>query len=341
MVYQPRNVLVTGGAGFIGSTYVHHLLAAESAVRVVTLEALTYAGNRANLDGLPDPGRHRFVHGSINDGELVRRLLREHAIDTLVNFAAESHVDRSIAGPAAFVRTNVDGTFALLEAARDVWQGEQALAGEALAMTRRFHHISTDEVFGDLAPEAAPFSEASPYAPRSPYAASKAAADHLVRAWHTTFGLPAIITACSNNYGPRQHDEKFIPVVIAACRAGRAIPLYGDGAQRRDWLHVDDHCRGLLLALRALPPGSTRVIGGGQECSNLDLAGRLCALLDAALPASAPHARLLAHVADRPGHDRRYAIDASLLRADTGWRPRVAMEDGLAATVHWYLTRPA
>jgi dTDP-glucose 4,6-dehydratase len=341
MPYQPRNILVTGGAGFIGATYVHHLLAAEPAARVVTLDALTYAGDRANLDGLPDPARHRFVHGSINDGDLVRRLLREHAIDTVVNFAAESHVDRSIAGPAAFVRTNVEGTFALLEAARDVWQGEQGLSGEVLAGARRFHHISTDEVFGDLAPAAPPFTEASPYAPRSPYAASKAAADHLVRAWQATFGLPVLITACSNNYGPRQHGEKFIPVVIAACRAGRPIPVYGDGAQRRDWLHVDDHCRALLLALGALPPGSTRVIGGGGECSNLELVHRICTLMDEALPASAPHARLVAHVDDRPGHDRRYAIDAARLRADTGWTPRVGLDRGLAETVRWYLTRPA
>lgn len=341
MTYQPRNVLVTGGAGFIGSTYVHHLLAAMPAARVVTLDALTYAGDRANLDGLPDPSRHCFVHGSINDGDLLRRLLREHAIDTVVNFAAESHVDRSIAGPAAFVRTNVDGTFALLEATRDIWIGEQGLSGAALAAARRFHHISTDEVFGDLAPGAPAFTEASPYAPRSPYAASKAAADHLVRSWQVTFGLPAIITACSNNYGPRQHGEKFIPVVIAACRAGRAIPVYGDGEQRRDWLHVDDHCRGLLAALAVLAPGESRVIGGGLECGNLELARRICVVMDGILPAAAPHAHLLTHVADRPGHDRRYAIDASRLRSETGWRPEVGLDAGLVATVRWYLARPA
>lgn len=341
MSYQPRNVLVTGGAGFIGATYIHRLLASAPAVRVVNLDALTYAGNPAHLDGLPDPARHSFVTGSINDGALVRRLLREHAIDTVVNFAAESHVDRSIAGPAAFIRTNVEGTFALLEAVREVWRDEQGLDAEALAASRRFHHISTDEVYGDLAPDAPAFTEQSPYAPRSPYAASKAAADHLVRAWTATWGLPTLVSACSNNYGPRQHAEKFIPVIIASCRAGRFIPLYGDGAQRRDWLHVDDHCAALLAVLRGAAPGSSWNIGGGHECSNRELVLRLCAIMDGLLPSGAPHARLLRHVADRPGHDRRYAIDASRLRRELGWVPAVDFDAGLAATVRWYLSRPA
>lgn len=341
MSYQPRNVLVTGGAGFIGATYIHRLLASAPAVRVVNLDALTYAGNPAHLDGLPDPARHSFVTGSINDGALVRRLLREHAIDTVVNFAAESHVDRSIAGPAAFIRTNVEGTFALLEAVREVWRDEQGLGAEALAASRRFHHISTDEVYGDLAPDAPAFTEQSPYAPRSPYAASKAAADHLVRAWTATWGLPTLVSACSNNYGPRQHAEKFIPVIIASCRAGRFIPVYGDGTQRRDWLHVDDHCAALLAVLRGAAPGSSWNIGGGHECSNRELVLRLCAIMDGLLPSGAPHARLLRHVADRPGHDRRYAIDASRLRRELGWAPAVDFDAGLAATVRWYLSRPA
>lgn len=341
MSYQPRNVLVTGGAGFIGATYVHRLLASAPAVRVVNLDALTYAGNAAHLDGLPDPARHTFVTGSINDGALVRRLLREHAIDTVVNFAAESHVDRSIAGPAAFIRTNVEGTFALLEAVREVWRDEQGLGAEALAASRRFHHISTDEVYGDLAPDAPAFTEQSPYAPRSPYAASKAAADHLVRAWTATWGLPTLVSACSNNYGPRQHAEKFIPVIIASCRAGRFIPVYGDGTQRRDWLHVDDHCTALLAVLQRAAPGSSWNIGGGHECSNRELVQRLCAIMDGLLPSGAPHARLLRHVADRPGHDRRYAIDASRLRRELGWAPAVDFDAGLAATVRWYLSRPA
>lgn len=339
MSFTPRRVLVTGGAGFIGATYVHRLLAAWPEVRVITLDALTYAGSLDNLAGLPDPARHRFVQGSINDGELVRRLLRDEAIDTVVNFAAESHVDRSIAGPAAFLRTNVDGAFCLLEAAREVWCQEQGLAGEALSATRRFHQISTDEVYGELAPHAPAFTEHSPYAPRSPYAASKAAADHLVRAWAATWGLPVLVTACSNNYGPRQHAEKFIPVIIGACRAGRPIPVYGDGSQRREWLHVDDHCDALLAVLGRAAPGTTWNIGGGHECGNLELAYRICALMDGLHPAGAPHADLVRHVADRPGHDRRYAVDASRLRHALGWRPRVAFDAGLAATVHWYLVR--
>lgn len=339
MSYHPRHLLVTGGAGFIGASYVHHLLRADSGMRIVTLDALTYAGSRDNLAGLPDTGRHVFVEGSINDGALVRQLLREHAIDTVVNFAAESHVDRSIAGPSAFVRTNVEGTFVLLEAVREVWCHEQGLAGADLATQRRFHHISTDEVYGELAPGAPAFTEQSPYAPRSPYAASKAAADHLVRAWAATWGLPTLVTACSNNYGPRQHAEKFIPVIIASCRAGRPIPVYGDGAQRRDWLHVDDHCRALEAVLRGAAPGSTWNIGAGSDCANLDLVRQVCALMDELAPAGAPHADLVRHVPDRPGHDRRYSVDASRLRRELGWAPQVALDHGLRETVCWYLSR--
>ncbi len=337
MSFHPRHLLVTGGAGFIGATYVRQMLSRDPALRIVTLDALTYAGSLDNLRDLPDPGRHRFVQGSINDGERVKSLLREHAIDTVVNFAAESHVDRSIAGPSAFIRTNVEGTFSLLEAVREVWLGEQGLAGPELAAGRRFHHISTDEVYGDLAPGAAGFTEQSPYAPRSPYAASKAAADHLVRAWAETWGLPTLVTACSNNYGPRQHAEKFIPVIIASCQAGCPIPVYGDGTQRRDWLHVDDHCRALDTVLRQALPGTSWNVGGGHECGNLDLVQRVCAVMDALQPAGAPHARLIRHVTDRPGHDRRYAVDASRLHRELGWTQQVDFAAGLAATVRWYL----
>lgn len=336
MSFHPRHLLVTGGAGFIGATYVRQMLARDPALRIVTLDALTYAGSRDNLRDLPDPSRHTFVQGSINDGERVKSLLRAHTIDTVVNFAAESHVDRSIAGPSTFIRTNVEGAFTLLEAVREVWLGEQGLAGAELAAGRRFHHISTDEVYGDLAPRAAGFTEQSPYAPRSPYAASKAAADHLVRAWAATWGLPTLVTACSNNYGPRQHAEKFIPVIIARCQAGRPIPVYGDGAQRRDWLHVDDHCRALDAVLRQVGPGTSWNIGGGHECGNLELVQRVCAIMDTLLPAGAPHARLIRHVTDRPGHDRRYAVDASRLRRELGWAPQVDFAAGLAATVRWY-----
>lgn len=339
MSFVPRHVLVTGGAGFIGASFVHHLLATDPGVRIVTLDALTYAGHRDNLAGLPDPDRHDLVEGSINDGELVRRLLREHAIDTVVNFAAESHVDRSIAGPSAFIRTNVEGTFTLLESVRDVWIGEQGLAGTALAARHRFHHVSTDEVYGDLPVGAPAFTEQSPYAPRSPYAASKAAADHLVRAWTATWGLPTLITACSNNYGPRQHAEKFIPVVIGSCLARRPIPVYGDGLQRRDWLHVDDHCRAIDTVLRQADPGSTWNIGGANEQVNLELVKRICALMDEMVPAGAPHGDLVRHVPDRPGHDRRYEVDASRLRHELGWSPRVDFEAGLRETVRWYLAR--
>lgn len=338
MSFTPRSLLVTGGAGFIGSNYVRHMLATDPALRIVTLDALTYAGRRENLHDLPGADRHVFVHGDINDAVLVQQLLREHEIDTVVNFAAETHVDRSIAGPAAFIRTNVQGTFVLLDAVRQVWMLEQGLEGAALDARRRFHHIGTDEVYGSLLPDAPAFTEDSPYAPSSPYAASKAAADHLVRAWRATWGLPVLLTACSNNYGPRQHAEKFIPMVIRHCREGLPIPVYGDGRQVRDWLHVDDHCRALDLVLRQGRTGVSYNVGGGNEWRNLDLVRLLCRLLDARLPAGAPHERLIRLVADRPGHDRRYAVDASRLCAELGWTPRLDFEVGLAATVAWFLT---
>ena len=325
--HQPRNVLVTGGAGFIGSNFVHAMLARHPDWQLVTLDSLTYAGSLKNLEGLPDPRRHRFVQGDICDGPRVASLLREFSIDTVVHFAAESHVDRSIAGPEAFVRTNVVGTQTMLEAARQHWQ-RPGWNGPA-----RFHHVSTDEVFGQLGPDDPPFDEETPYRPNSPYAASKAASDHLVRAYGHTYGLPFTLSNCSNNYGPRQHAEKFIPTVIRACLQQRPIPVYGTGRNVRDWLHVDDHGEAVDLILREAPDGSTWCIGGGCEVENLTLADRLCALMDRRRPAGAPHRRLITRVTDRAGHDFRYAIATQRIESQLGWRPRRTFDDGLAQTV--------
>ncbi len=327
-----KNVLVTGGAGFIGSNFVRYLLAAAPDVRVITLDALTYAGSLENLRGLPDESRHTFVRGDICDGNLVERLLREHEIDTVVHFAAESHVDRSILGPAPFIQTNVVGTFTLLEAARAVWKGN--FDG------KRFHHVSTDEVFGSLGPDDPPFCETTPYAPRSPYSASKAASDHLVRAYFHTYGLPVTITNCSNNYGPYQFPEKFIPLMILNALEGKSLPIYGDGRQIRDWLYVEDHCEAIYRVLEAGRPGETYNIGGGNQPCNLDIARQICALLDEFHPAGAPHERLITHVPDRPGHDRRYAMDIRKIQRELGWSPRHDLASGLRATVRWYLDHP-
>jgi dTDP-glucose 4,6-dehydratase len=328
-----RNVLVTGGAGFIGSNFVRALLAAEPGARVVNLDALTYAGSRENLRDLPDPERHELVEGDICDAPLVERLLRERVIDTIVHFAAESHVDRSILGPAPFVRTNVVGTLCLLEAARQVWQ-ERGGRPDAF----RFHHVSTDEVFGSLEPGDPPFAETTAYAPRSPYAASKAASDHLVRAYAHTYGLPVTISNCSNNYGPFQFPEKLIPLAILRALEGERIPVYGDGRQVRDWLHVEDHCEALLLVLRAGRLGETYNVGGGNQPTNLDVLHALCGILDARAPRpEGGRATLLEFVTDRPGHDRRYAMDATKIARELGWRPRHTLEAGLSATVDWYL----
>ncbi|TCO80509.1 dTDP-glucose 4,6-dehydratase [Plasticicumulans lactativorans] len=339
MSYQPRNVLVTGGAGFIGANYVRHLLGADPTVKVVNLDALTYAGSLDNLVDLPDPERHVFVHGDICDRALVERLLREHVIDTVVHFAAESHVDRSISGPGAFVRTNIEGTYTLLEAARQYWLGEQGLTREAAASIRRFHHISTDEVYGTLGATDPAFTETTPYAPNSPYSASKAASDHLVRAYFHTYGLPVTTTNCSNNYGPWQHGEKFIPTVIRSCLQGRPIPVYGDGSNIRDWLYVEDHCRGIERVIRDGRLGETYNIGGCNEWKNLDIVRLICELLDARRPAQAPHAQLISFVTDRPGHDWRYAIDATRMRAELGWSPAETFDTGIVKTVDWYFER--
>jgi len=325
-----RSILITGGAGFAGSHFVRLLLAAEPEARVVTLDLLTYAGSRDNLRDLPDPSRHTFVQGDINDAALLDELFARHEFDALVNFAAESHVDRSILGPGAFLQANVNGAFQLLEAARRHWTDPRG---------RRFLQVSTDEVFGELGPDDPPWDESSPYAPRSPYAASKAAADHLALAYHHTYGLEVLLGRCSNLYGPYQHPEKLIPLVIERALSGQPVPLYGDGQQMRDWLYVEDGCAGLLAVLRAGRPGQAYNLGGGHQPTNEALVRRICDLLDGRLPGSPhrPFSRLIRRVADRPGHDRRYALDTARARAELGWRPRVPLEEGLNRTVDWYL----
>ncbi len=330
-----RNILVTGGAGFIGSHFVHYTLGEWPDIRLVTLDALTYAGSLDNLDGLPDPSRHVFVEGDICDRQLVDDILQTHEIDTIVHFAAETHVDRSIAGSSAFIRTNIVGAHTLLEAARGYWLHEKSLTSEYC----RFHHVSTDEVYGDLDPGDSPRTETSPYAPNSPYAASKAASDHLVRAWGRTYGLPYTITNCTNNYGPRQFPEKLIPLVIGNAVAGKEIPVYGDGRQVRDWLHVIDHCTALLDVLTHGKNGETYHIGGGNQPTNMDIVTMICDLLDRMLPESpfVPHRGLIVYVGDRPGHDRRYALDTAKIQTELGWHPTHTLENGLMETVRWYL----
>jgi dTDP-glucose 4,6-dehydratase len=332
-----NNILVTGGAGFIGGNFVLHMLA-ESDARIVNLDRLTYAGNLDTLAGVLEHPRHVFAQGDIADRELVTRLLREHAVDAVVNFAAESHVDRSIDGPAAFIETNVVGTFNLLDCARDYWRELDEPSRRAF----RFLHVSTDEVYGSLGPTGA-FTETTPYAPNSPYSASKAASDHLVRAWHHTYGVPVLTTNCSNNYGPYQFPEKLIPLMIAKACTGEPLPIYGDGGNVRDWLYVADHCRAIARVLEAGRPGEVYNVGGNSEKTNLEVVDTLCALLDEALPDSPhrPHAALKQFVTDRPGHDRRYAIDASKLKRELGWEPRETFDSGLRQTVEWYLGNQA
>ena len=329
--------LVTGGAGFIGGNFV--LDAVRNGVRIINLDALTYAGNRDTLAALEDgpavAGRdHVFVHGDIGDGALVARLLAEHRPDAVINFAAESHVDRSIDGPAAFVQTNVVGTLALLEAVRDYWK---PLEGDAKA-SFRFLHVSTDEVYGSLG-ETGKFTETTAYAPNSPYSASKAASDHLVRAFHHTYGLPVLTTNCSNNYGPYQFPEKLIPLVIARALAGEPLPVYGDGKNVRDWLYVGDHCSAIRAVLERGRVGETYNVGGDAEKQNIEVVETICALLDARRPRAdgKPRASQVTYVTDRPGHDRRYAIDASKLKDELGWAPAHSFEQGIADTVDWYL----
>ena len=326
-------ILVTGGAGFIGANFVLDWIA-ETSEPVVNLDKLTYAGNLETLISLADDARHVFVQGDICDRALVDRLLAEHRPRAIVHFAAESHVDRSIHGPGKFMRTNVEGTFTLLEAARAYWG---ALEGEERS-SYRFLHVSTDEVYGSLAPDAPAFTEAHAYQPNSPYSASKAASDHLVRAWHHTYGLPVVTTNCSNNYGPYQFPEKLIPLMIVNALAGKSLPVYGDGMNVRDWLYVKDHCSAIRAVLAGGRLGETNNIGGWNEMPNVAIVNTVCALLDALRPAAqGSYAQQITYVKDRPGHDRRYAIDARKIERELQWRPAETFETGIRKTVQWYL----
>jgi dTDP-glucose 4,6-dehydratase len=341
------SLLVTGGAGFIGANFVHHRLTHHPGEPVVVLDALTYAGNLASLDAVRARSELTFVHGDIRTPGLAQRLLREHRITTIVHFAAESHVDRSIHGPDTFIETNVLGTHELLKAARQVWLDEHAAPADV-----RFHHVSTDEVYGSLDPDGPPFREDTAYAPNSPYAASKAASDHLVRAYHHTYGLPVTTSNCSNNYGPFQFPEKLIPLMLVNALEGKPLPVYGDGLNVRDWLYVEDHCRAVERVLAAGRPGETYAVGGRNEWKNIDIVRLLCELVDEAFaadpklplrfprcPAAArrPCADLITYVTDRPGHDRRYAIDATKAERELDWRPLETFESGVRKAIAWYL----
>jgi dTDP-glucose 4,6-dehydratase len=346
MNFEPHNLLITGGAGFIGSNFVHHWLANSREGKVVVFDALTYAGNIDNLSDVKASPRYLFVRGDICDEAAVRSLLQQHKVDTLVHFAAESHVDRSILGPDDFIRTNVVGTHSLLKAAKALWIDQKQVPAH------RFHHVSTDEVYGSLGPNDAPFHEESPYAPNSPYSASKAGSDHLVRAYHETYGLNTTLSNCSNNYGPYQFPEKLIPLTVVNVLLGKAIPVYGDGLQIRDWLHVEDHCAAIGLALTKGEPGAVYNIGGNSETTNIHLVRTLCDLVDQRLGAHSRYrdafpaspvfkgkqaVELISHVRDRPGHDRRYAINYSKAARDLAYSPARDLKSGLASTVDWYL----
>ncbi|GAB4384627.1 MAG: dTDP-glucose 4,6-dehydratase [Elainellaceae cyanobacterium] len=334
LIRTPRKILITGGAGFIGSNFVHHWCNQYPGDRVIVLDALTYAGNRNNLAELEGRANLKFVEGDICDRALIDRLLQEELIDTVAHFAAESHVDRSILGPGEFVRTNVVGTFTLLEAFRQYWQTNDR------PEHYRFHHVSTDEVYGSLEPTDPAFSETTPYAPNSPYSASKAGSDHLVRAYYHTYGLPTLITNCSNNYGPYHFPEKLIPLMCINILLGKPLPVYGDGQNIRDWLYVGDHCSALDVVIHRGTPGETYNIGGNNEVKNIDLVQKLCALMNELAPdlPVQPAETLITFVKDRPGHDRRYAIDATKIRTELGWSPSVTVDEGLRRTVEWFLS---
>ncbi len=329
-------IFITGGAGFIGSNFVLDWVA-ETGETVVNFDKLTYAGNLNNLDSLAGDARHIFVRGDICDSDQVLALLHQHRPRAIVHFAAESHVDRSIHGPGEFINTNINGTFALLEAARAYWS---PLAAEAKAAFR-FLHVSTDEVYGTLGPNDAPFTETTPYAPNSPYSASKAASDHLVRAYHHTYALPVLTTNCSNNYGPYHFPEKLIPLMIANALAGKPLPIYGDGLQVRDWLYVRDHCAALRRVLAAGIPGEVYNVGGWNEMANIDVVHALCDILDREAPKAGSYRDQISYVTDRPGHDRRYAIDASKLERELHWKPTETFVSGIEKTVKWYLSNQA
>ena len=340
---EPRRILITGGAGFIGSNFVHHWCQHYPEDRVVVLDALTYAGNRATLADLEGTANFRFVQGDICDRPLVESLLREESINTVAHFAAESHVDRSILGPDAFIRTNVVGTFTLLESFRHHWESRGRKesdnpSGDGSAY--RFLHVSTDEVYGSLGPDDHPFTETTPYAPNSPYSASKAGSDHLARAYYHTYGVPTIITNCSNNYGPYHFPEKLIPLMCINILLGKSLPVYGDGQNIRDWLYVGDHCSALDVVIHRGKPGETYNVGGNNEVKNIDLVNMLCELMNELAPhlQVRPAQKLITYVKDRPGHDRRYAIDATKIKTELGWTPAETVEGGLRRTIEWYLT---
>ncbi len=327
---------MTGGAGFIGSNFVRYVLAHYPSANIINLDALTYAGSKENLKDLPNPHSHTLVHGDICDQALVNRLFSDHNIDVVVHFAAESHVDRSITGPAAFIDTNIRGTFCLLEAARKAWIQPEAEDARSF----RFHHVSTDEVYGSLLPSDPAFHEKTAYDPSSPYSASKASSDHLVRAYHRTYGLPVSISNCSNNYGPYQYPEKLIPLVMMNALKGKPLPIYGDGKQIRDWLYVEDHCQAIFKVMTEGRPGETYNIGGNNQPTNLEIVDTICQILDDEFPTSPyrPHAQLKTFVTDRPGHDRRYAIDISKVQSELSWTPTHTLESGLQKTIRWYLS---
>jgi dTDP-glucose 4,6-dehydratase len=333
-----NNILITGGAGFIGSNFIHYLLAEEPSAKIVNLDSLTYAGTLENIREILDVSRHTFVRGDITDTVLIKNLLNRHSIDTIVHFAAETHVDRSILYPRDFVQTNILGTLNLLESAKEFWISESQMDIKKV----RFHHVSTDEVFGSLVPGDPAWVEESPYLPNSPYAASKASSDHFVRAYGHTYCIPYTITNCSNNYGPRQFPEKLIPLMILNALKGMPLPIYGDGMQIRDWLHVLDHCKAIHLILKKAIPGSSYNIGGKNQFSNLSVVIKICHILDELLPESKniPHEKLIQFVMDRPGHDRRYDMDIQKIKAELEWTPRLTLDQGLRDTVKWYLSHP-
>jgi len=330
-----KNVLITGGAGFIGSNFIRYLLAQDKEVNIINLDLLTYAGSLENLTDLPDPKRHQFIQGDICDRELLEKIFNDNEITLVVHFAAESHVDRSILGPEEFIRTNIMGTFTLLETVRANWYIE----AKGFPQDVRFHHISTDEVYGSLGPDDPAFSELTPVAPNSPYAASKAASDHLVRAYYHTYGLPVTITNCSNNYGPFQFPEKLIPLMILNAQSGKPLPIYGDGQQIRDWLYVEDHCDAIWTVIKKANPGETYNVGGNNQPANLNIVKNICEVLDELLPQSdhTPHFELVEYVKDRPGHDRRYAMNIQKIIDELGWKPKISLEEGLIKTITWYL----
>lgn len=329
--YIGSNILVTGGAGFIGSNFITYLLGANQSCRVVNLDKLTYAGNLDNLREVENNDRYLFINGDICDIKLLRDIFYEHRIDSVINFAAESHVDNSIDRPADFIKTNIEGTFSLLEVAREFWKPRLGEIG-----LNRFHHISTDEVYGSLGEEGL-FTEESPYAPNSPYSASKAASDFLVRSYHHTYGMNVVTSNCSNNYGPKQHDEKLIPTIIRNALTGQEIPIYGDGSNVRDWLFVEDHCKGIDLVFRNGKAGETYLIGGNNEHDNLYISKKVCEILDRLQPkSSGNYAEQITFVKDRPGHDFRYAIDATKIRNELGWSPEESFDTGLEKTINWY-----